>query len=525
VDQLGKWWEDWPLVIGMDDDEIRKIDGGSIGHFLNGLFDVEIKTPEHSFNTSWMVFSEGSLVDVIPGDDQYPYYQEGILRAFIDEDKLYIYNDCSDSKGVSSCDQIFTGILNNGLVSGEFMIDGRKSGTWTMRPSGKIKTQDFGETINPIADSHIYQYTYSNWNKASWGGYDKLGVGYHPSGGEKRAYLKFDIGNVQPNDIGKTTLKLYQYHTSGSTDLKLGIYEVTENWNEGRGLYKPQTLATGNEICWINQPDFETTLLSSFSPGSSINQWVEVDVTELVRNWAAGMPNNGLMIKGIGSFSGMGESMYGFYSREWEDQSLRPQLIITPMRKEGDVVTSDYDSEPISSMTKEVAGVLDGLRWELPCNGTGNTCGAKVQRPSETAILGGDPNQLYEVTLRFRGVVEYHSYSGGQQDGLWYIGGKSNQGSFNIYQLQTTDPVQTFFLNAEKSGIYRCWPIDYTRKIKVKGGSKVILSANAQDGALIGNHDGKGKPIIIPGIAPAPEPFNGQFIQMDVLSVVPVSVN
>jgi hypothetical protein len=170
-----------------------------------------------------------------------------------------------------------------------------------------------------------------------------------------------------------------------------------------------------------------------------------------------------------------------------------------------------------------VAGVLNGLRWEIPCVGTGGgTCSAKVQKPTKTATLGGDPNQLYEVTLRFRGVVEYHSYTGGKKDGLWYIGGRSNQGSFNVYKLETTKPAQVFFLNADKAGIYRCWAIDYTRKIRVRGGSQVILSADAQDGSLISNRDDKGKPIVIPGIQPAPNSYNGQFIQMDVISVVPV---
>ena len=182
----------------------------------------------------------------------------------------------------------------------------------------------------------------------------------------------------------------------------------------------------------------------------------------------------------------------------------------------------DYSDDEYDSSDDVVAGVLHGLRWEMPCNNKGNVCSAKVQKPTESATLGGDPNQLYEVTLRFRGVVEYQSYTGGKKDGLWYIGGRSNQGSYNIYQLETTDPPQTYFLNAERAGIGWCWPIDYTRKIRVKGGSKVILSANAQDGALISNHDGKGNPIIIPGIDPAPAAYDGQFIQMDVLSVEPI---
>ena len=167
-----------------------------------------------------------------------------------------------------------------------------------------------------------------------------------------------------------------------------------------------------------------------------------------------------------------------------------------------------------------VAGVLDGLRWEMPCvPSTGNTCRAAVQKPSQTATLGGDPNVMYEVTLRFRGVVEYQSYTGGQKDGLWYVGGRSNQGSYNIYKLETTSPSQTFYLNADRASLGRCFPIDYTRTIKVKGSSKVMLSADAQDGVLISNHDGKGNPIIIPGVPPAPTKYDGQFIQMDVIKV------
>lgn len=181
--------------------------------------------------------------------------------------------------------------------------------------------------------------------------------------------------------------------------------------------------------------------------------------------------------------------------------------------------TPATDTEPLTGLAKEVTGTLHGLRWEMPCATEGQVCSAAELRPSHSTRLGGDPGHLYEVTLRFRGVVEYHSYAGGQQDGLWYIGGQSAQSSYNVYKMEVSDPQQTFFLNADRAGLGRTWAIDYTRTIQMRGGALVTLSADAQDGALINNHDGQGQAIVVPGVPPAPAPYNGQFIQMDVVSV------
>jgi EGF domain len=170
---------------------------------------------------------------------------------------------------------------------------------------------------------------------------------------------------------------------------------------------------------------------------------------------------------------------------------------------------------------EEVAAVLDGLRWEMPCvpGWTGHSCNAQVDQPTEQAALGGTPGVTYDVTIRFRGVVEQHSYAGGTQEDYWYIGGYSNQTSYNIYSLHISDPDQIFFLNAGTSGIQQCWALDYTKTIQVNGGAQATLSADAQDGGLIVNQDETGTPIVIPDIPPFPDWYDGQFIQMDVESV------
>jgi len=173
----------------------------------------------------------------------------------------------------------------------------------------------------------------------------------------------------------------------------------------------------------------------------------------------------------------------------------------------------------LTGIAQVVAGALHGLRWEMPCVKKGTTCAAAIPRPIKSTRLGGDANHIYSVTLQFRGVVEQQSYAGGTKNGLWYSGGRSANSAYNIYKLEITDPPQTYYLNAGRAGIRRCWLIDYVQTVRIRGGAEIILSADAQDGRLIGNVDGQGNPIIVPGVPPSPQPYNGQFIQMDVLSV------
>jgi hypothetical protein len=173
----------------------------------------------------------------------------------------------------------------------------------------------------------------------------------------------------------------------------------------------------------------------------------------------------------------------------------------------------------------DVAAALRGLRWEMPCKPghQGPFCTAAVDKPIVTATLAGDPARQYDVTLRFRGVVEWENYKDGRSEEPWYIGGQPDNSINNIYQLGISQPAQVFYLNAPRANdsLGRVWSIDYQKTIRVQGGATVTLSADAQDGNLVSNLDDKGTPLVIPAVPPAPAPFDGQFIQMDVVSVVP----
>lgn len=196
----------------------------------------------------------------------------------------------------------------------------------------------------------------------------------------------------------------------------------------------------------------------------------------------------------------------------------------------------------VASMGKcvNVAGNLDGLRWELPCtNHADPLCFTEVGDGgvSEvlTSTLGGAPGQTYAVTLHFRGEVEQKTYIGSADAGspqtagaqglanaeFFVAGGRDNGDTWNIYEMQVSDPPSVYFLNAGMSNFSFTFWIDYTATIPMKAGATLTLFASSVDGREIANIDDlDGGPVLVPGVPPYPQRFDGQFIQMDVVSVV-----
>jgi len=180
------------------------------------------------------------------------------------------------------------------------------------------------------------------------------------------------------------------------------------------------------------------------------------------------------------------------------------------------------------------AASLDGYRFEFPVVGKmpekprkgADGLSALVKGDPKTTDnfkavkkFGGEPGKRYEVTLRFRGVVEPMMYKGGKKDGdYFYIGGKPNNNTYNIYKIGISSPSSHFFLNRQDRVGHKIFTIDYKKTIEIEGGATVTLSGDGQNGRLITNF----KKLVVPGIAPAPKPFHGQFVQIDVVDVIAV---
>ncbi|MCO4763398.1 MAG: DNRLRE domain-containing protein [Myxococcales bacterium] len=152
------------------------------------------------------------------------------------------------------------------------------------------------QTLQAVADGDVYAYTYLNWNNANWGAWKTMSAGWHQLGGEKRTYLRFDLGSVTA--VTKATLVLRQIDVKGKLD-SLAVHRVTSAWSEGQGLYtgKTEPTAATGILTWEQQPDFEPSPSASLAVATATPATVEVDVTAIVKAWVGGEPNHGLMIK------------------------------------------------------------------------------------------------------------------------------------------------------------------------------------------------------------------------------------
>ncbi len=173
---------------------------------------------------------------------------------------------------------------------------------------------------------------------------------------------------------------------------------------------------------------------------------------------------------------------------------------------------------------ENIAGSLSGLLWLLPCGATTDPVACPTTSSTVTSTtLGGAAGRTYDITLRFRGVVEEKTYNNGCFTGRYSSGGVPGADAYNVYRLSVSSPPQTYYLNAGTSFVTRTWAIDLTQTIQMDAGATVTLFADAIDATEIRNRDDSGAPISIPDVLPA-QPYDGQFIQMDVLSVTPASV-
>jgi hypothetical protein len=174
---------------------------------------------------------------------------------------------------------------------------------------------------------------------------------------------------------------------------------------------------------------------------------------------------------------------------------------------------------------------IDGYRFEFPIKepmpenpkeGSVGTSAIVTGDPLKTdnftakKNFGGEKGKRYQVTLRFRGVVEPMMYKDGKQVGdYFYIGGEKNNGTYNIYRIDVSSPKSHYYLNRQDKVGHQIFSIDYTQTIEIDGGAEITFTGDGQNGKMIANF----KKLVIPDVAPAPKPYNGQFVQVNVVEV------
>ncbi len=199
------------------------------------------------------------------------------------------------------------------------------------------------------------------------------------------------------------------------------------------------------------------------------------------------------------------------------------------------------DGDIAKDVQSEAAAVLPSFRWELPCGPTvqdGRVCenyppGTHACPQGgytwidKTVTFGGTPGTVHDVQIRFRGVVEPSGYTGGTSSGDgFYVGGKMVTNSdHNVFALSVSSPEQIYYPNEGTGGHY-AFSIDYVKTIKIEGGATLRMTAFDSD-CISGKNCQKDvtascQAVIGPvAVAPYPAVYNGNFVQMDVVSVSP----
>lgn len=159
----------------------------------------------------------------------------------------------------------------------------------------------------------------------------------------------------------------------------------------------------------------------------------------------------------------------------------------------------------------------------LPCTSNQTAlvcfCGATAETVV-TVDAGPTPGQLYEFSVRIRGVMEKKVYFGGANDGAFFqIGGQPNNDSWNVYSAIVSDPPQTYYFNRGDTEPFNTFAVDYLCKIRARAGATIDFKMDSIDGAEGSNHTDKNQVV---GITFVGQPFAGQFIQIDTLAVQPV---
>ena len=179
------------------------------------------------------------------------------------------------------------------------------------------------------------------------------------------------------------------------------------------------------------------------------------------------------------------------------------------------------------------AASLAGLRLEVPCgdhfnDGTECHWDRQLMQPAGSAwklrqevvrTFAADANVVFDVTLRVRGVVEPKNFIDGDvRFDHFQSGGTPVKNDYNFYNIEVSSPhaIYTVNRNAEKVGHYT-FPIDYQVTIPIRGGATVTMGAYDSNDVAIANHQRH----VVAGVPPDPQPFDGQFFQVDVLSIRP----
>lgn len=213
------------------------------------------------------------------------------------------------------------------------------------------------ETFYANKDSYGWQFP----PKANNGGSNNFQVeSYNEKPGNMRGWEAFNISSI-PYDawVVAAKLRLRVWHkttadserkTGDTTGRIYGVYRLLQDWGE-------------YNISWAYQPNF-TDVHHSESPvppgqgawnSTEPAVWMEWDITDIVKDWRSGIPNDGVVVKDLHEDSPIVYSTQFFTHDDVPNQSYFPRLIVT--------YASPRAVESLVALFVALAIIITGIWW------------------------------------------------------------------------------------------------------------------------------------------------------------------
>ena len=236
----------------------------------------------------------------------------------------------------------------------------------------------------PIEATYISQLNPNN----NFGPCEELYVGQSAIPTDNfRTLLKFDIRTIPlGNIIVKATLRLFLNEEDSSLTKALYINRLLSNFSQ-------------NTVTWNNAPEFKHTFFSTNISDNNINNYIYINITDLVRGWYSHtIENNGILLSTLETST----SKMGYFGFEDGSVSLWPTVLIEYTKKNEQIEnvditgkaettdativiadTNDITGDTVSISNTDVIGAASPT-VKTDITGTTNTKG-----PNKTSVATG----------------------------------------------------------------------------------------------------------------------------------------
>ena len=240
----------------------------------------------------------------------------------------------------------------------------------------------------PIEATYISQQNPNN----NFGPCEELYVGQSAIPSDTfRTLLKFDIRTIPLGSIiAKATLRLFLNEEESSFAKALYINRLLSNFSQ-------------NTVTWNNAPEFKHTFFSANISDNNVNNYVYVNITELVRGWySRTIENNGILLSTLETAT----SKMEYFGFEDGAVSLWPTVLIEYTRIKAQVESTDIASDADATnttivITDNVTADTTGATGDTVSISTTDVIGA-TSPTDKTDVTGTtntkDPNKSSVVT-------------------------------------------------------------------------------------------------------------------------------